>query len=441
MVRAVRRRGILLVALVAAVLLPAAASAKPAHHRLRLALVPLQTAQLGPAGASLPIAFDSGRVSDAEAGSLLKKLGRVDGYLLDYGDPFTGGTGVTSIETQVERYRTPKGARKALGYWKQIDLLQALVYREIGISVGAHVFKTPSVGSAHFAYLMPLRIPNADPVYTVDEVATSGGFVLHATTYAGTASAAERLAPVLTSRLVHRLHRLLGGQLHATPAKLPHLPVAGPPPGGPDLSQLVVGPADFTGPATVIDQGYEVDPSAISSYAIGLQPAGPFAALQDSITWYANANEATWSGTLIGDILTAGGSGSGTTVVDVSTVGDNAHAAILSGQDQSGAPIAFAFVSMWRGQAVEIALAQGPTTMQPSEVQALAQAMATHFDAGLGGLPWKARQMSGGVPVTGASGIGLDFGLPSPWDGTIAPAELQSVARAMPTPARRFFVR
>jgi hypothetical protein len=49
--------------------------------------------------------------------------------------------------------------------------------------------------------------------------------------------------------------------------------------------------------------------------------------------------------------------------------------------------------------------------------------------------------MSGGVPVTGASGIGLDFGLPSPWDGTIAPAELQSVARAMPTPARRFFVR
>jgi hypothetical protein len=436
----VRARGILLLALVTALLIPAAAAAaKQAHHRLRLALVPLQTAQLGPAGASLPIEFDSGRVSDAEAGSLLKKIGRVDGYLLDYGDPFTGGTGVTSIETQVERYHTPRSARKALGYWKQIDVLQALLYREIGISVGAHSFKTERVGSAHFAYLMPLRIPNADPVYTVDEVATSGGYVLHATVYAGTVSTAERLAPVLTSRLVHRLHRLLGGQLHATPAKLPHLPAAGPPPGGPDLSQLVVGPTDFSGPATVVDQGYAVDPTAVSSYAIDLQPAGPFAALQDSITWYANANEATWSGTLIGDILTAGGSGSGTTVVDVSAVGDNAHAAILTGQDQSGAPAAFAFVSMWRGQAVEIAFAQGPTTMQPSDVQALAQAMATHLDAGLGGLPPRARQTPHRVTFAGASGI--DLGFLSSGNGAIAPVGVQSLAKVMARPARRFFVR
>jgi hypothetical protein len=115
---------------------------------------------------------------------------------------------------------------------------------------------------------MPLRIPNADPVYMVDEVATSGGSVLHATVYAGTEPTAVRLAPVLTSRLVRRLHRLLGGQLRAAPAKLPHLPAAGPPPGGPDLSKLVVGPADFSGLATVVDEGYEVDPSAVSSYGI-----------------------------------------------------------------------------------------------------------------------------------------------------------------------------
>lgn len=77
-----------MVALVAAAaVVPAAAASHKKHARhVRLSLVPLQTAQLGPAEASLPIGFDSGWVSNGLAPPSLKKLGRVNGYLLDYGD-------------------------------------------------------------------------------------------------------------------------------------------------------------------------------------------------------------------------------------------------------------------------------------------------------------------------------------------------------------------
>src|SRR5215475_14037111 len=146
----VRMRGILVVALVAAgVLAPATASASHKKHvrHVRLAMVPLQTAQLGPAGAALPIQFDSGAVSNNDLPPPLRKAGRVSGYALDYGDAFTGGAGVTAIETQVEQFRTPTGARKALKFWKANEKLGAAIYQQVGITVSAHFFKVRAVGS------------------------------------------------------------------------------------------------------------------------------------------------------------------------------------------------------------------------------------------------------------------------------------------------------
>jgi hypothetical protein len=367
----------------AAAAFPVAATASHGKHAVRhyrLSLVPLQTAQLGSDGAALPIEFDSGTVSNGDTPTGTKKFHRVGGYILDYGNPFVGGAGVTEIETQVEQFHTSTGAKRALKFWKTSDEFGAKLYHQIGIETGAGFFKVHSVGSGHFAYVMQLQVPNADPLYLVDEVATSGSFVLHASVSAGTKSGAEDLAPVLMTRLVHRLHQLLGGHLHGTPPKRPPLPQPGPPPGGPDLSTFVVNSSDFTGNAVAIDQGYGIDPTALSTYAIDLNPAGPFDDVEQSITWYANANEATWEGSVLVDLFTAGASS-----VDVSAVGDNASAGIVSGTN-NGTPVFFAFVGMWQGQAADFTLAESAATIQPSSVQALAQAMANHLNAGLAGV-------------------------------------------------------
>jgi len=368
------RRLLVLALVAAAALVPATtAAARKMHHRLRIELVPLQTAQLGPAGASLPIEFDSGKVSNRDAQPTLKRLGRVSGYQLDYGDSVSGGAGVTSVETQVEQFRTATGAKKALKFWKKNDEQAATLYLHLGVAVSAHFFKTRAVGSGHFAYVTLLQVPNADPIYLVDENASSGRFVLHATIAAGTESAAEGLAPVLTAKLQHRLRQLLGGHLHGKPAKLPRLAQPGPPPGGPELSSFVLGPSDFTGPASVLVQGYAVDPTALSSYEIDLRPAGRFFEVQQSVSWFANDNEATWEGTLLGALLADSGG-----AVDLSAVGDNAHGEIITDTNQ-------AVVVMWQGQALDFASAQSATTIQPSDVQTLAQAMANHLNVGLGG--------------------------------------------------------
>lgn len=370
---------LVVVAAVAILCAPSASAASAGHApQRRLPLVPLQTAQLGPTGASLPIQFDSGRVANRDAPPQLEKLGRLGGYLLDYGEAYLGGTGVTSIATQVERFRTPSGAKKGLRFWRKSDRHLTALYRSIGLTISASYFKAPTVGSGHFAYVTGFQIPNTDPLYAVDEEASSGSYILHASVAAGTESTAERLAPVLMRKLEHRLRQMLDGHLRGKPARLPNLPTPGPPPGGPDLSSFVVGPSDFTGQATAVDQGYEPDPGAVSTYGIDLQPAGPFDEVQQTISWYANANETTWQGTLFADIFSASAAAGDATIVDLSSVGDNAHGVILTG---AAAP--FIFVTMWQGQALDLALAQAPSTVQPSDVQTLAQAMANHLNAGL----------------------------------------------------------
>ena len=52
----------------------------------------------------------------------LERLGRISGYLLDYGTPFSDSPAVSEIQTEVERYRTPAEARKGLGFWRKQEL-------------------------------------------------------------------------------------------------------------------------------------------------------------------------------------------------------------------------------------------------------------------------------------------------------------------------------
>src|SRR5262249_43365958 len=118
-VTVVVRRAFVLAALVAAVLVPCTSASSASQ--IELAVVPPPKAPLGPAVHSLPLAHDSGGVSNAEAANeangmvtaaQLKALGRVGGYLLDYGNPFGSSAGVSEIQTEVDRYRTAADARK-----------------------------------------------------------------------------------------------------------------------------------------------------------------------------------------------------------------------------------------------------------------------------------------------------------------------------------------
>jgi hypothetical protein len=375
-------------------MLASAAAASHGKHvpRLRLSLVPLQTTQLGPDNAALPLQwFDSGSVSNDDAAfnapvfvspKKLERLGRVTGYLLDYGLSFSGGTGVTEIKTGVDEYRSSPDAKHALAFWEKQDSAGARSLSQLGIDVTFQRVHVPRLGAARFAVSISMSVPNADPVSMVDEQVVDGRFILDTTVDAGTQATALQLVPRFAAVLDHRLRQLRDKHLRGKPARIPFPPDPGPAPGGPDLSTFVVGPADFTGQAIVIDQGYGIDPQSVSSYSIDIKPAGGFGELIQGIDWYANANEATWQGTITGDALAQLAAQGGATKVDVSSVGDNAQALIISGASSGQSSVVF--LALWQGQATDLLVVQSSSTVQPADVQSLAQTAANHLNAGLG---------------------------------------------------------
>jgi hypothetical protein len=74
------------------------------------------------------------------------------------------------------------------------------------------------------------------------------------------------------------------------------------------------------------------------------------------------------------------------TPVDVSSVGDNAQASIVSVTPKgSGAPIYLAVVILTKGQATDLIFAGKQVPIQSSDVANLAHAAASHLDAGVTG--------------------------------------------------------
>jgi opacity protein-like surface antigen len=114
-------------ALAASALVPPASAGRP--HCVKLALVPLPKSAIGAAAQSFPLAYDSGPVSNANAAAhtpdatpkTFKRMGRLNGYALEYGNAFTGAAGVTDVRTSVEEYKTAADARRALAFWKRED--------------------------------------------------------------------------------------------------------------------------------------------------------------------------------------------------------------------------------------------------------------------------------------------------------------------------------
>jgi opacity protein-like surface antigen len=375
------RKVLLVAALAAAVLVPAA-SADRSHH-VNLALVPLPKQALGPAAQGFGLAHASGPVSNASAAShtpdasaaTFKKLGRIGGYALEYGNAFTGATGLADVRTSIEQYKTAADARKALAFWAKEDAALAAL-NQPGFSVTSAPVNVPAVGKTkRFAYLTSYSASNIAPVSGLDEQIADGRFILDVIVTAGTPAIAEALAPKLAKKLDARLHLALRGRFHRKPVKLRKLK-AGPPRGGPDLSVLALRKSDLVGEATV-NKAYVTDPAAISDYSVFMLPAGQFDALDQEIEWFPVANEASFFADFVNASALAA---QGTTAVDLSTLGDGAQGSITRRSSLSTGLVVFS-----SGKLAEFIFLGSQGAIDPAGVTSVAQAAANRIDAaGLG---------------------------------------------------------
>jgi hypothetical protein len=386
------KKVLVIAALAAAVVLVPAASAQTAA-RIRISLIPLPKSALGASAHALALAHDSGVISNTGAANrtadastvTFRKLGRVSGYALDYGDAYSGAAGITDVRTTIEEYKTPADARRGLAFWRKEDAeLGAL--DNPGFAVTDAFVKVPAVRKTRFAFLASFSASNIAPVSTLDERFADGPDVLEVTVSAGAASEAKALAPKLAKKLDARLRLALDGRLHAKLVKLPPKPKAGPPTGGPDLSAIGLQTSDFSGSASVIFQGYGVDPAILdfvdlanaSEYDVFMVPAGSFDIFVQEVEWYPTANGASFNSDFLNAFSLAQ---AGATPLDLSSVGDAAQGSITQDSQLSQGSVVFSSGQL--SEFIEMGVAQG--AIDSNDVANVAQTAASKIDAVLGG--------------------------------------------------------
>lgn len=369
-------------------------------HRVKLAVVALPKSALGVAGRSLAVSPDSGAVSNAGATGksisagphTFDNFGRITGYVLSYGDPYSGGSGITSIETGVDKYKTAAGAKRGLAFWRKDDP-KINVLAPYGVVATVKALKPSKIGTHRFAEAATYAIPNAAPVTLVDEQFSDGRYVLQVDVGAGSLSEAFHAAGKLARTLDHRLRLAEAGHLRGKPVKVPPQLDRGPPQGGPELGMLALTSSDFGGQATITEQGYNTPSTpSLSTFVEDMEPAGGFADLAQVIDWFPHANDATVLGRFEG-VGYAYGLGEGLltgvpgqfTQVDLSTVGHSAYGGIVSATPHGRPTVYFVIVTLSSGQAADLILAISESQVQSGDVVNLAQAAANRLDAGLGG--------------------------------------------------------
>jgi hypothetical protein len=415
-----RPRSLVVVCLVAGLVVLAAGSARSgvasaaraprtgkSGGRVKLSLLPLPESVIGSAAKSLSLQSDSGAAPnegalrrgflltpthawDDSTGPTFRKLGRISGYVLDYGLGASGGAGVTEVWTSVDEYKTSADARKGLSAWNSVDQHGFAHYDRIGpgLAVSHTAEKIAAVGSRGFAFLVGFSAANIAPVFAVDEQFSEGHYEAEVMVWAGTAAGVKTLAPRLAKKLDARIKLALAGRLHARPVKLPALPKPGPPPGGPDLTALVLQTSDVGGPATALGTFYTVDwgnPTAVSDLTAGMDPAGAFDEIRQQIEWCPTANQASFAA----DLSYALGLERREKIplerpIDLSGVGDGAQGFI--GALNEGKPGQVGSVIFSTGRLFESLSLFGHSSPEAPQVQGLAQTAADYINAAdLGG--------------------------------------------------------
>lgn len=376
--------------LAAAVLVPAATAGRTAN--LDLALVPLPKPALGSAARNLPIARDSGPVSNAEAASnasshvtaeQLARLGRVGGYLLDYGSPFAARPGIREVQTQIDRYRTAADARKGLGFWRRQEL--QLPPRSLGMRFSVQKIHVSDLPKPSWAYAGTASISGLKPIRGVDAEIQHGPFLLDISVAAGSNSAAARLVSTVARRFYARFRLSLAGRLHARPVAVPPPLKPGPPPHGPKPSALVLRTADLGKSAQVLHKGYSkpkssFDQNAVSVYDLTVASQGTFPVLSQEVLVGGSSLEVQYFGALvIGGAASSGKAAA--TPVDLSRVGDNARGEILQ-VTIGGQTVHEAAIVLSHGPYLDFIDAGSPSALGPGDVRSLAALAAKRLNAG-----------------------------------------------------------
>jgi len=383
--RSLLPKGLAVAALVAAVAVPAA-SAK-SHTAVKLSIIPLQRSALGSAASSLTISLGSGPQSN-QGSPKLKRLGRITGYQLIYGDIRNAGSGLDSVQTSVDVYKTAADAKRALPFWKKLTLGDTNGLTQLDLTAGITRISVPRIGDGRWGTLQTYSIPGHTSLYFVNEEFADGKYVLDLAIGAGSESFAKAFANKSAHALDRRLALAVAGRLHGRPAKLPGPPKAGPPATGPDPAALVLTPSDLAS-STLQQQGYDWAPVALSTYDVGFAPAGPFADLFQTVSVMPTPTSAAYSAAftgavwVAGELLGAGPAYTQVTPVDVSSVGDNAQAVIIE-ISGGGQTLNEAVVTLNTGPASDCLIADSSSVIHAADVQNLAQTAANRLNTGLG---------------------------------------------------------
>src|SRR5262249_48772577 len=93
----------------------------------------------------------NGHVTPAQVAA----LGRITGYELDYndsgGNALVHGHGLVEVQTEVDQYRSPQAARKAIAYWQRDELVPTKL-SNTGISLTLTKVAIPGLGPDGWAY-------------------------------------------------------------------------------------------------------------------------------------------------------------------------------------------------------------------------------------------------------------------------------------------------
>lgn len=382
-----------MVVLTAALVVPAsAASGTPT---VKLALVPVPKSALGAAGRSLPLAQDSGVVSNATAASQasgnvtakrLKRLGRITGYLLDYGNPFRSAAGATEIQTQIEQYRSVADAQNGLAFWRHDELNNSQL-RKFGLDYSLRKQRLAGIPAAHWAYAGTISIKGLEPLHGMDAEFQQGQYLLDVSVSAGSTSAAASVVSKVAHRLYQRMQSARAGRLRGRPVTLPRPLKPGPPAHGPKPASLVLLPADVGSPAKVVQKAYSrptnaFDPTALSVYDQIMTPAGSFRYLSQQVLVGSSRLEAQYFGAIIvGGLATGFGSKAKVTPVDLSGVGDNAQGDLLK-VTVNGQTAYEALVALTHGSYLDFFVAASDSAFGAADARGLAQRAAKRLDSG-----------------------------------------------------------
>ena len=389
-----RTRVLLVVVLGALWLVPLGSGASTTS--VNMALVPVPKSALGAAGHSLPLARDSGVVSNALAASessgdvsprRLQKLGRVSGYLLDYGNPFGDSPGVREIQTEIDRYRSTADARRGLAFWRR-DELNNTHLKKLGLNFSLKKLRLSGIPGPHWAYAGSALMKGLKPVTGVDAELQDGRYILDVSVSAGTNAAAARLVPGIARKLDQRLKLALAGQLHGKPVSLARALKPGPPPHGPKPAVLALHANDL-GAAKVVHKGYSppkdaLDPNALSVYDLDLSPAGSYIVVSQELLVGASKLEAQYFGAIATSAVAAGlGKVGKVTPVTLTGIGDNARGELLQVR-VSGRTVYVAVVVLTHGSYLDFVDAASASPPTATDVHQLAQLAAKRLDRGFG---------------------------------------------------------